>query len=346
MIDLCDHYRLTSPETAFKSSPGDYGFAPSIETADALAAGLRADGADIVIALVHLNQAEDFALVSSGAADVVITGDDHNQLTYYNGKVAMMESGEQAEVVMALDLTLERDDDDVEWSPSFRILGTSDVAATADVGAKIAALNEQLDASLGEVIGTTATAMDTTRPVIRGMEATFGNLVVDAMRAATGADMALTNGGGIRAKATYAPGQALTAGDIMRELPFGNKTVVLEITGQQVIDAVENGVSGVENGAGRFPHISGFAFVADLSQPAGERVTAVTIDGMAIDPTATFTLATNDYIARGGDNYQSFAAATTVLAADDSVLMASQVIDYIRAAGEVAPMIEGRIMLK
>ena len=339
-------FGLTSPETAFKSSPGDYGFAPSIATAEALAAGLRADGADIVIALVHLNQAEDFALVSSGAADVVITGDDHNQLTYYNGKVAMMESGEQAEVVTALDLTLERDDDDVEWSPSFRILDTSNVAATADVGAKIAALNDQLDASLGEVIGTTATAMDTTRPVIRGMEATFGNLVVDAMRVATGADMALTNGGGIRAKATYAPGQALTAGDIMRELPFGNKTVVLEITGQQVIDAVENGVSGVENGAGRFPHISGFAFVADLSQPAGERVTAVTIDGMAIDPTATFTLATNDYIARGGDNYQSFAAATTVLAADDSVLMASQVIDYIRAAGEVAPMIEGRIMLK
>ena len=78
----------------------------------------------------------------------MITGDDHNQLTYYNGKVALMESGEQAEVVMALDLTLERDDDDVEWSPSFRIIDSSAVPATADVAAKIAALNAQLDASL------------------------------------------------------------------------------------------------------------------------------------------------------------------------------------------------------
>ena len=338
-------FGLTSPATAYKSSPGDYQFSASIETAEALAGELRDAGAQVVIALVHLSQSEDFALVGSGVADVVITGDDHNQLTYYNGKVAMMESGEQAEVVTALDLTLEMDDDEVEWSPSFRIISTDGVAGTAEVEAKVAQLTAELDASLSAVIGTTASAMDTTRPVIRGMEATFGNLVADAMREAMGADLALTNGGGIRAKATYSVGQELTAGDIFAELPFGNKTVLLELSGQAVIDAVENGVSCVEDGCGKFPHISGFSFTADMSQPAGSRVTSVMVGGAEIDPAGTYTLATNDFVARGGDAYTSFASANVLIDGDSSVLMASQVVDYIRAAGEVAPMVEGRITL-
>ena len=177
------------------------------------------------------------------------------------------------------------------------------------------------------------------------LEATFGNLVADAMREAMGADLALTNGGGIRAKATYSVGQELTAGDIFAELPFGNKTVLLELSGQAVIDAVENGVSCVEDGCGKFPHISGFSFTADMSQPAGSRVTSVMVGGAEIDPAGTYTLATNDFVARGGDAYTSFASANVLIDGDSSVLMASQVVDYIRAAGEVAPMVEGRITL-
>ena len=339
-------FGLTTPETSFKSAPGDYKFAPNLETAETLAAELRSQGAELIVALVHLNLQEDLELVRSRVADIIISGDDHHQMAYYNGRVALMESAEQADIVMALDVILERNDDEVEWTPSFRVINSDGVGATDAMSTQIATLRAQLDTSLNTVIGRTATPLDTTRPVVRGKESAFANLVVDAMRAATKADLGLTNGGTIRAQAVYEPGQQLTVGDIMRELPFGNKTVVLELTGQQIIDALENGVSGIEDGAGRFPHISGFSFVADLSRAVGSRIIEVTVNDEAIDPAAIFTLATNEYIARGGDNYQSFAAAKTILEADDASLVASQVIDYISAAGEVAPIVEGRMTFK
>ncbi len=337
---------LTTPETSFKSAPGDYKFAPNVETAETLAAELRSQGAELIVALVHLNLQEDLELVRSRVADIIVSGDDHHQMAYYNGHVALMESAEQADIVMALDIILERDGDEIDWTPSFRVIPSNGVKATDAMATQIAALKAQLDTSLNTVIGKTATPLDTTRPVVRAKESAFANLVVDAMRAATNADLGFTNGGTIRAQAIYEPGQLLSVGDIMRELPFGNKTVVLELTGQQLIDALENGVSAVEDGAGRFPHISGFAFVADLSRPVGSRIVDVTINDQAIDPTAIFTLATNEYIARGGDNYQSFAAAKTILEADDASLVVSQVIDYISAAGEVSPVVEGRMTFK
>ena len=100
----------------------------------------------------------------------------------------------------------------------------------------------------------------------------MGNLVADAMKKAVGADIAITNGGGIRGDKLYAAGAKLTRKDILTELPFGNKTLMIEITGAQIKAALENGVSQIEKGAGRFPQVSGLAFTVEKAKPAGERV--------------------------------------------------------------------------
>ena len=337
-------YGLTSEDAEVKSSVGDYDITDVMAAAARHSAALEEAGAQLVIALVHLAQSEDFALVGSGYADIVISGDDHSQLTYWNGDVALMESGEQAEVVTAIDISMKIDDRDrFRWSPSFRIIDASAYEATPDVADAIATLEASLSEELAEVIGVTATEMNTTRPVIRGREATFGNLLADAMRAAMGTDIAMTNGGGIRAKAVYAPGQELTAGDILTELPFGNKTVSLALTGTQLLMALENGFSQVEDGSGRFPHVSGLSITVDLGAAPLSRVQSVRVGEAPLDPAAIYTMATNDYIAGGGDGYTILQEAKVLIDADASVLMASQLIDYIRAAGTVAPEIEGRI---
>ena len=337
-------YGLTSEDAEVKSSVGDYDITDALEAAARHKAALKEAGAQLIIALVHLNFAEDLRLVNSGLADVIISGDDHNQLTFFDGRTALMESGEQGEVVTALDISMSIDDRDrFRWSPSFRIIDSAAYEPTPEIAAQIAALEASLSEELAEVIGVTQTEMNTTRPVIRGQEATFGNLLTDAMRAAMGTDIGLTNGGGIRAKAVYAPGTELTAGDILAELPFGNKTVVLELTGAQLIEALENGFSEVENGAGRFPHVSGMTVRVELSAEPFSRVLEVHVDGAPLDPAARYSIATNDYMAGGGDGYGVLKDATVLVSADDSVLMATQFIDYIRAAGTVAPEIEGRI---
>src|SRR3712207_7917677 len=91
-----------------------------------------------------------------------------------------------------------------------------------------------------------------------------------SMKAAVGADVAITNGGGIRADKQYEAGQKLTRRDILAEMPFGNTTVLLEVKGEQIKAALENGVSQVRELGGRFPQVSGIVAEVDLKEPVGK----------------------------------------------------------------------------
>jgi 5'-nucleotidase len=102
-------------------------------------------------------------------------------------------------------------------------------------------------------------------------------------------------------------------------------------------------VSEVEDGGGRFPHVSGLTFTYDASKPAGERVTEVLIGGAPLDDAATLKLATNDFMGKGGDGYAVFIDKPRIIDTNAGALMARQVIDHIAAAGSVAPTVDGRI---
>jgi 2',3'-cyclic-nucleotide 2'-phosphodiesterase (5'-nucleotidase family) len=212
---------------------------------------------------------------------------------------------------------------------------------------QVQALVEQyqatLDKELGQPIGTTEVALDTRRASVRSQETNFGNLVADVIRAATGADVAITNGGGIRGDKLYEAGTELTRKDILGELPFGNTTVLLELKGSDIEAALENGFSQVEERTGRFPQVSGMTVTYDPTAPAGERVEEVQIGGQPLDPEATYKLATNDFMADGGDGYAMFVAAPRLIDAAAGNLMASQVIEHVESAGSIAPAVEDRI---
>ena len=183
------------------------------------------------------------------------------------------------------------------------------------------------------------------RNMVRTQETAIGNLIADAMRDAMGSDIALTNGGGIRGDKQYAVGSDITRRDILTELPFGNVTVMAEVTGQQVLAALENGFSKVEDGAGRFPHVSGMVVTADLKQPPGSRVVSVMIGDKPLAPAATYKLATNDYMLGGGDGYAGLAMKTLV-GANGGKLMANDVMALIKKQGAITAKIEGRITFK
>ena len=259
-----------------------------------------------------------------------------------------VESGAQAEFVtivdIAMDTTEGRRGPRFVWEPSVRVVNTVSVTPDPTLQAAVDAYLGGLQQELDVEIGTTAVELDSRRSVVRSRESGIANLIADAMRAATGADVALTNGGGIRADKVYPSGTTLMRRDIQSELPFGNKTILLEVTGADLLAALENGVSGVEEGAGRFPHVSGMAFRFDASRLPGSRVSGVTVSGEALDRLRTYRLATNDFLGRGGDGYDMFAGAPRLIDAAAGKLMATQVIEAIAAAGEVAPKVEGRIV--
>ena len=152
------------------------------------------------------------------------------------------------------------------------------------------------------------------------------------------------NGGGIRANRMYEPGTTLSRRDILSELPFGNSTVVLEVTGQDIVDVLENSVSEIEQVAGRYLHLSGAAMRFDPAADPGSRVLEVTVGGSPVDLTATYSLAINDYLAGGGDGYAMLRDKPRIVDENAAVLMTVQLFDYIESHGEVSPMVEGRVV--
>lgn len=111
----------------------------------------------------------------------------------------------------------------------------------------------------------------------------------------------------------------------------------------QLREALEHGVSKVEEGAGRFPSVSGLTVSWSRNAPAGQRVREVMVNGKPLDPKAIYTLATNDFVAKGGDGYSVFTETRTLIDGDAAKYMASMVMDFVAAAGEVAPKVEGRV---
>ena len=341
---------LVTTETPVISSPGpDVSFAPMADAGAALAETLEADGADIVIALTHQGLGADLELLRTvREIDVVLGGHDHLLIAQHDGRHAVMKAGSQGRHVGVLTLLLDRVESRggktrVVWTPDFRLRSTAGLEGDAALAAKVRTYQARLDETLDVVIGETATELDTRGFLSGARETAFGNLLADAMRQATGSDIALSNGGGIRGDTVYPPGTRLTRKMVLTELPFGNKTVVLRLTGAQVRQALENGVGRAAHPSGRFPQVSGLAFSFDARRPAGARVTRVTAGGAPLEDGKTYTLATNDFLARGGDDYRVFRDGEVQVDSASGELMAGQLIDHIVAAGTVAPAIEGRI---
>ena len=341
---------LVTPETAKISSPGkDVAFAPFVETGAALAAELREAGADLVVALTHNDLAQDLELLRASAGiDVVLGGHDHLALAWYDGRQTVLKAGSQGSYVGVLRLMLDRVEDRrgnmrPVWTPDYRLRSTEGVKDEPALARAVEKRRKRLDSSLGIAVGMTTTELDTRRASVRSGENAFGNLVADAMRAAVGADIALTNGGGIRGDTVYPAGSEITGKLVLTELPFGNRTVKLALTGAEVREALEHGVAEVENAGGRFPHVSGLTFSFDAGRPKGGRVVEVTVGDAPLKDDRTYTLATNDFLAKGGDRYAMFEGAERRIAARDSSFMAAHVMEFVEAAGTVSPAIEGRI---
>lgn len=332
------------------SNPGDLKFSSTMEALRREARTLKSQGADIIVGVVHADRATDLAIVRSRVVDILLTGHDHDLAIAYDGKVVMVESNEEGNYVTAIDVAVtvtgEGQARRVAWTPTFRVNDSRAATPDAEVAAIVRSLEGELSKELDIDVATLASPLDSRTGIIRTQESAIGNLIADAIRASTGAQLAITNAGGIRANKQYAAGQKLTRRDVLSELPFGNATVMVEITGKDVKDALENGLRDAPQGAGRFPVVSGLTFEADLKQPQGSRVTAVSVDGKPIDPAGKYTVASNNFMLDGGDGYSALGRGRTLIGLTDGKLMANEVMVYLRRLGTVDAKVEGRAVLK
>jgi 5'-nucleotidase / UDP-sugar diphosphatase len=340
----------TYDDTARASSPEDLRFQPTVATIKAQADELRREGADFVVAVVHATREQDYGIFATRSVDLVLSGHDHDLFINYDGRNAMVESSYDAHYVTAIDITIETREQagsrNITWWPQFRVIDTATVTPDPEVAAVVANFEQQLSRELDSPLGTTAVELDSRNATVRTREAAIGNMLSDAMRLAARADAAVTNGGGIRGGKVYPPGATLTRRDVLAELPFNNRLVTLEISGAELKRAIENGLAQLPNSSGRFPQVSGLTIEADVTLPAGSRVLSLKVGNAPLDENRTYRVATNDFLARGGDGYSAFRDAKQLLPPADSPLVATEVMNYIKSLGTLRTGTEGRIVLK
>lgn len=344
-------FGLATPETLFKSHPENtkgLEFVNPVESAQAMVTML-APKTDMIIALSHLGLDESTIAneSSKGVAeavegiDLIVDGHSHTELAegLLVGDTLIVQAKEYNKFVGSVTVTVTPEG---EKTLVASLIGKEDgmaLEADADIRALIDTETEALSTILGEVVGQTEVELVGAREFVRTGETNLGNFLTDALKWKAGAEVALTNGGGIR--------DSISIGDITREdlikvAPFGNLVESRKITGAGLLAALNNGASGYPSTHGAFAHVSGITYVIDPNKAVGERVQDVMVNGEALDLERMYNVATNDFLAGGGDNYSMFDGTEKT---GEFGVMDGAMIDYIATMTKIAPKLEDRITI-
>ena len=348
----------TSKSTTHYTNTQDIDFHDQWEVGAEVVAKANAE-ADVVILLSHLHSHNNEVPTKLKGIDMEVGGgnDIFGRPLNIEGTVVVNPGG-VGTCVNQTNLNLK--DGKVLGYTFNQIVLSSAVPEKAEVKEILAGYQAELDAQMEVVIGQCAADIPWSSPLVRTKESPLGNLAADALRAHCDADIAIQNGGGVRAGLS---GGDVTVGDIFAMLPFDNKVTLVKVTGQTVWDALENGVAGYPETNGKFPQVSGLKYTFDGAKPAGERLISVTMaDGSALELDKWYTLACNDFMCGGGDGYtmlnvlnpadgggnhetaaQDLPGCQLVYRTND--YYRTIVSEYIKGLGKIDPQIEGRITI-
>lgn len=334
---------LVLPETKTTSRPGaDVEFLSPCETANKLIPEIHSKGAQVVVALTHLSMNEDKEVARCSDVDVIIGGHEHTLLESAAGGAPIFKMTADARELGRIDLNISKSTgklESIDWKVIQVTADTKEDKDFAPVYSKYAGLLRDL----AQVVGRSTVALDARSREGRTRETNVGNLIADAFRKSMRADVALMNGGSIRADSLIGAGP-LTKRDLLAIIPFKNKVVKLELTGAALRSMLEHGVarSAEDTQPGRFPQVSGIRFAFDASRPAGSRVVDVNVNGVPLDDQRKYTLATPDFLAEGGDGYEILKSAR-VLIGKERGLNDFDVVRGAMASRPIAPQVDGRI---
>jgi len=350
-------------DTEELSSPGPkVMIANDVQTITAAVEDLKKQGINKIIALTHVGYPRDLAAIAKiPDVDVVVGGHSHSLLSNTDPKAegpypTMVDNpgGYKVPVVQAAsyskylgDLVITFDDNgvvkDAKGDP---ILIDSSFTPDPALTARIAELAKPIEELRKKVIGSSEAPIEGDRTVCRVKECSMGNLVADAMLdrgKSQGMTIAIQNGGGLRASIDAGD---VTQGEVITVLPFQNTLATFQLTGADIRKALENGLGKIEEGAGRFPQVSGLTYTFDKTKPAGSRLVSVEAkEGDAfvpLDDAKTYGVVTNNFMRAGGDGYSIFETAGKN-AYDFGPDLADVTAEYLAAHSPYKPYTDGRV---
>ena len=347
---------LTPQNTDELASPGDNViFTDPSGAVQAEVDLLTAEGVNKIIVLSHSGYGVDQEVAASttgvdvivgGHTNTLLSNTDENAVGPYPTMVnntAILSAYAYGKFLGELNVTFD-DAGNITEAVGEPILINGEVAEDAETVARIAELAVPLEEIRNKVVATSASTIDGNRDNCRVKECEMGNLVADAMLdrvAAQGIQIAIANSGGLRASIDAGD---VTMGEVLTVLPFQNTLSTFHVSGQTVVDALENGVSEIADVAGRFPQVAGMTFTVDPAAEVGARISDVMVAGAPIDLAATYGLVSNNYVRNGGDGYKMFRDAEN--AYDFGPDLADVTAEYLAAQVGYTAYLDGRIVVK
>jgi 5'-nucleotidase / UDP-sugar diphosphatase len=353
-------------DTVETSSPGPtVTFLDEIDSLKADVAALEAEGVTKIIALNHVGIFRDMDIAAAvPGLDAVVGGHSHTLLSATDPKrigpypiwvdgqndamVPVVQAYAYSKYVGHLILTFD-DAGQLAFAEGNTILLDASVAPDPAVEERIRELAGPIEELKNRVVAEAVNAIDGARATCRVMECQMGNLVAEAMLdrvADQGVTIAIQNGGGLRASIDAGP---VTMGEVLTVLPFQNTLSTFEVTGAAILAALENGVSQIEEGSGRFPQVAGLTYTFDPAAPTGARISEVMtlVGGDAwapIDAATVYKVVSNNFVRGGGDGYAMFKDVAN--AYDFGPDLADVTADFLAKVGPYTAFTDGRITRK
>ena len=329
---------LTTAEVAYTTKPEYVRDLTVRRPEDVLPAQIqeaRRRGARLIVVLSHSGLDEDKALAQAvDGIDVIVGGHSHTAVTsaLLVGSTLVAQAGSYGFYLGVIHLQIEG-----QLPGDRRVTGTGGLALVSagpndrpdpQVAAIVDEYDRKIRVKFSEVVGETSVDLITSRE----RETNIGNLMTDAMRAAAGTEMAFQNSGGLRTNIAQGP---ITLEQIYTVLPFDNALITMDLSGTTVRELLEQSVVS-EYGV---LQMSGVAVTYDASKPAGQRVVDARVNGQPLDPSRTYRVATNDFLAAGGDRFTGFTQGKNIAYGDN---IRDIFVAYVRKNSPVSPRVEGR----
>ncbi|WP_037420367.1 bifunctional UDP-sugar hydrolase/5'-nucleotidase [Sinorhizobium sp. CCBAU 05631] len=350
-------------DTPELSSPGpDILIGEDVATITSAVDELKKQGLNKIVALTHVGYPRDLAAIAKiPDVDVVVGGHSHSLLSNTDEKaegpyptmvdnpggykVPVVQAGSYSKYLGDLVVTFD-DSGVVKAAKGDPILVDFSIKPDEAVVARVKELAKPIEELRTKIVAKTEAPIDGSRENCRAKECEMGSLVADALLdrvKGQGVTVAITNGGGLRASIDAGD---VTMGEVITVLPFQNTVATFQLKGADIRAALENGVSQVEEGGGRFPQVAGLKFSFDRSKPAGSRLVSIQVkEGDAfkpLDPEKTYSLVSNNFMRGGGDGYAVFKSKGEN-AYDYGPGLETVLADYLAAHQPFKPYTDGRI---
>lgn len=327
---------VETPTTTFPTNVAGLHFDDPIVTARHAVPLLERE-CDLVVALTHIGVPEDRRLAAEvPGVDVIIGG--HTQIAIPTparvGDTVICQAQDNCRYLGRLDLTIENGRATVTRGELIPIV--DGMREDRQIAAIVRGYASKLDARLSVVVGEAAVDLDGERADVRTRETTLGNFVTDLAREAAHTDVAIVNGGGLRA--SIGSGK-VTFGDVLNTLPFSNTLVAVKLPGKTLHEALDYAASlEPEDLPGAFLQVSGLTYAIENG-----RATDIRIGGEPLDDAKVYSVAMPDFLLVGGDGYSMFGPAA-IERVDTGIVLNGLVLDFFRKGGVANPKIEGRVV--